>query len=41
VEIDREHLEDLVMLKPLLLQEFGRILEELRVKCGSQATMSG
>ena len=41
VEIDREHLEDLVMRKPLLLEEFGRILEELRVKCGSQATMSG
>jgi small-conductance mechanosensitive channel len=30
LEIDREHIEDLVMRKPLLLQEFGRILEERR-----------
>ncbi len=30
LEIDREHIEDLVMRKPLLLQELGRILEERR-----------
>jgi CRP-like cAMP-binding protein len=30
LEIDREHIENLVMRKPLLLQEFGRILEERR-----------
>jgi small-conductance mechanosensitive channel len=30
LEIDREHIEGLVMRKPLLLQEFGRILEERR-----------
>lgn len=30
VEIDREHLERLVMHKPLLLQDLGRIIEERR-----------
>jgi small-conductance mechanosensitive channel len=30
LEIDREHIEDLVMRKPLLLQEFGRVIEEQR-----------
>jgi small-conductance mechanosensitive channel/CRP-like cAMP-binding protein len=30
LEIDRDHLERLVMDKPLLLQEFGRILDERR-----------
>jgi CRP-like cAMP-binding protein len=28
LEIDREHLENLVMREPLLLQDFGHILEE-------------
>ncbi|MDT5147757.1 MAG: hypothetical protein QOC58_2402, partial [Mycobacterium sp.] len=28
--IDREHLEPLVMREPLLLQNFGRILEDRR-----------
>ncbi|MEE6178588.1 mechanosensitive ion channel family protein [Mycobacterium sp. 050134] len=32
LEIDREHLEHLVMREPLLLQNFGRILEERRNK---------
>ncbi len=32
LEIDREHLEPLVMREPLLLQNFGRILEERRTK---------
>lgn len=30
LEIDREHLEQLVMRKPVLLQELGRILDERR-----------
>lgn len=30
VEIDRQHLKGLVMRKPLLLQEFGRLLDELQ-----------
>lgn len=30
LEIDREHLEQLVMRKPLLLQDLGRILDERR-----------
>jgi CRP-like cAMP-binding protein len=32
LEIDREHLEPLVMREPLLLQNFGRILDERRSK---------
>ena len=32
LEIDREHLEHLVMHEPLLLQDFGHILEERRSK---------
>jgi small-conductance mechanosensitive channel/CRP-like cAMP-binding protein len=32
LEVDREHLEDLVMRNPLLLQELGRILDERRKK---------
>jgi len=32
LEIDREHLEHLVMREPLLLQDFGRTLEERRSK---------
>lgn len=35
LEIDREHLEPLVMREPLLLQNFGRILEERRTKVRS------
>jgi CRP-like cAMP-binding protein len=30
LEIDREHIEDLVMRSPLLLQELGRIIEDRR-----------
>ncbi|WP_156657657.1 mechanosensitive ion channel family protein, partial [Mycobacterium kyorinense] len=30
LEIDREHIEELVMRKPLLLQDFGRIIDERR-----------
>lgn len=32
LELDREHLENLVMREPLLLQDFGRILEERQGK---------
>ena len=32
LEIDREHLENLVMREPLLLQDFGNILEERQSK---------
>jgi CRP-like cAMP-binding protein len=32
LEIDREHLESLVMREPLLLQDFGHILEERQSK---------
>jgi small-conductance mechanosensitive channel len=32
LEIDREHLENLVMREPLLLQDFGHILEERQSK---------
>jgi CRP-like cAMP-binding protein len=32
VEIDREYIEHLVMRKPLLLQDFGRIIDERRNK---------
>ena len=32
LEIDREHLEGLVMREPLLLQDFGNILEERQSK---------
>lgn len=37
MEIDREHIEDLVMRSPLLLQELGRILEDRRKRVGSPA----
>ena len=30
LQIDREHMEGLVLRKPLLLQEIGRIIEERR-----------
>jgi CRP-like cAMP-binding protein len=30
LEIDREHIEDLVLRTPLLLQELGRIIEDRR-----------
>ena len=32
LEIDREHVENLVMREPLLLQDFGNILEERQSK---------
>ena len=37
LELDREHIEDLVMRSPFLLQELGRIIEDRR-KESSQAT---
>src|ERR1700749_964630 len=30
LEVDREHIEDLVMRSPLLLQELGRIIDDRR-----------
>ncbi len=35
LEIDREHIEDLVLRSPLLLQELGRIIEDRRKRLGS------
>jgi small-conductance mechanosensitive channel len=35
LEIDREHIEELVMQSPLLLQELGRIIEDRRKRVGS------
>ena len=35
LELDREHIEDLVMRSPLLLQELGRIIEDRRKRVGS------
>ncbi|OBI17613.1 mechanosensitive ion channel domain-containing protein [Mycobacterium sp. E2497] len=32
LQIDREHLEDLVMRKPLLLQDLGRLIDERQAK---------
>ena len=41
LEIGREHLEDLVMHEPLLLQNFGRTLEERRSKVRQARGVSG
>jgi small-conductance mechanosensitive channel len=38
LELDREHIEDLVMRSPLLLQELGRVIEDRRKRVGSPAT---
>jgi small-conductance mechanosensitive channel len=38
MEIDREHVEDLVMRSPLLLQELGRIIDNRRKGAGSPAS---
>jgi small-conductance mechanosensitive channel len=38
LEIDREHIEDLVMRSPLLLQELGRIIEDRRKRVGVAAS---
>ena len=38
MEIGREHIEDLVMRSPLLLQELGRIIEDQRKGVGSPAS---
>jgi hypothetical protein len=38
MEIDREHIEDLVMRSPLLLQELGRIIEDRRKGVDSPAS---
>jgi CRP-like cAMP-binding protein len=32
LEIDREHLEQLVMSKPMLLQDLGRLIDERQEK---------
>lgn len=32
LEIDREHLEEIVMHKPVLLQELGRLIDERQLK---------
>ncbi|EUA01971.1 putative cyclic nucleotide-binding protein [Mycobacterium kansasii 824] len=32
LEIDREHLEHVVMNKPMLLQELGRLIDERQSK---------
>jgi small-conductance mechanosensitive channel len=37
LEIDREHIEDLVMRSPLLLQELGRIIEDRRKRVDRMA----
>jgi small-conductance mechanosensitive channel len=37
MEIDREHIEDLVMRSPLLLQELGRIIDDRRKRVGTPA----
>jgi hypothetical protein len=39
--IGREHLEHLVMHQPLLLQDFGRTLEERRSKVRQARVVSG
>jgi small-conductance mechanosensitive channel len=41
LEIGREHLEHLVMHEPLLLQDFGRTLEERRSKVRQACAVSG
>ena len=41
LEIDREHLEQMVMHEPLLLQDFGRTLEERRSKVRRARAVSG
>jgi small-conductance mechanosensitive channel len=41
LEIGREHLEHLVMHEPLLLQDFGRTLEERRSKVRQARAVSG
>jgi small-conductance mechanosensitive channel len=38
LELDREHIEDLVMRSPLLLQELGRIIDDRRKRVGLPAT---
>jgi len=38
MEIDRQHIEDLVMRSPLLLQELGRIIDDRRKHVGSPAS---
>jgi CRP-like cAMP-binding protein len=38
LELDREHIEDLVMRSPLLLQELGRIIDDRRKRVGLPET---
>ena len=38
LEIDREHIEDLVMRSPLLLQELGRVIDDRRKRVGNPAS---
>jgi hypothetical protein len=40
LEIDREHIEDLVLRTPLLLQELGRIIEDRRSESSSVGAVS-
>jgi small-conductance mechanosensitive channel len=40
LEIDREHLEEIVMHKPVLLQELGRLIDERQLKA-RRATRAG
>jgi small-conductance mechanosensitive channel len=40
LEIDREHIEDLVLRTPLLLQELGRIIEDRRSESSSIGAVS-
>ncbi|MBV8785779.1 MAG: mechanosensitive ion channel, partial [Mycobacterium sp.] len=41
LELDRQHVEQLVMREPFLLQNFGHILEERRSKVRNAGTVSG
>jgi CRP-like cAMP-binding protein len=41
LELDREHVEHLVMREPFLLQNFGHILEERRSKVRNAGAVSG
>ena len=41
LQIDREHIEELVARKPLLLQDIGRAIEERRAKPAAGAGRGG
>jgi CRP-like cAMP-binding protein len=40
LEIEREHIEDLVLRTPLLLQELGRIIEDRRKEASAIGAVS-